>query len=118
MGMFENMMRAREVRARSPAFQAEMARENTEFMNVLKNLGDNTLEAGIGILLKTPTTLFLKSLKTIYDKNYNLSNYVKDSFKLFFGKDGVAHKTIKVAANAIHLVGQGAKIGVRQLFKI
>jgi hypothetical protein len=57
-------------------------------------------------------------LKTIYDKKYGQSEYIRDSLKLFFGKDGVAHRTLKVAANAVHLVGQGAKIGVRQLFKI
>ena len=116
--MFENMMRAREARARSPAFQAEMARENTEFMNVLKDLGNDTFDAGVGILLKTPTTLLLNSLKTIYSKNYNWSNYAKDAFKLLLSKDGIAHRTIKVAANAIHLAGQGTRIGVRQLFKI
>lgn len=118
MGAFENMMRAREARARSPAFQAEMARENTEFVNVLKNLGNNTFDAGVGIALKTPTALFLNGLKAIYSKKYNMSDYATDTLKLFLGKDGVAHRTLKVAANAIHLAGQGAKIGVRQLFKI
>ncbi len=118
MGVFENMMRAREARARSPAFRAEIARENAEFMTVLDNLGHNTFEAGVGILLKTPTALFLNALKTIYSKKYGHSDYFKDAFKLFFGKDGVAHRTIKVAANAVHLTGQGVKIGIRQLFKV
>jgi len=118
MSIFENMMRARETRGRSPAFQAEMVRENAEFMRVLGDLGNNTFDAGVDIILKTPTAMFLNSLKTIYKKNYNWSNYAKDAFKLLLGKDGIAHRTLKVASNAIHLVGQGAKIGVRQLFKV
>jgi len=117
MGMFENIMNARETRGRSPTFQAEMARENAEFVKVLGDLGSNTFDAGVGIILKTPTDLFLNALKTIYKKNYNWSNYAKDAFKLFLGKDGIAHRTLKVAGSAVHLVGQGAKIGVRQLFK-
>lgn len=35
MGFIENAMRAREARGRSPAFRAEMARENAEFMDIL-----------------------------------------------------------------------------------
>lgn len=118
MGFIENAMRAREARGRSPAFRAEMARENAEFMNVLNDLGKNTFDAGVGIILKTPTILLLNSFKAMHNEKYGMKGYVKDSFKLFFDKNGVAHKTIKVVANALHLVGQGAKIGVRQLFKV
>ena len=115
--MFENMMRSRETRGRSPAFQAEIARENAEFMKVLGEFGHNTFDAGVGIILKTPTDLFLNAFKALHRKNYGASEYVKDAFKLFFGKDGIAHRTLKVAGSAVHLVGQGVKIGVRQLFK-
>jgi len=54
----------------------------------------------------------------MYSKKYSASDWGKDAFKLFLGKNGIAHNTLKVAANAVHLVGQGAKIGVRQLFKL
>lgn len=118
MNVFENIMRAREVRGRSPAFQAEMARENTEFVTILENLGHNTFDAGVNIILKTPTALLLNALKIIYNKKYGANDYSKDAFKLFFGKNGVAHSTLKVVVNALHLVGQGTKIGVRQIFKI
>lgn len=114
----DKAMKAREARGRSPAFQAEMARENAEFMKVLGDLGSNTFDAGVGIVLKTPTILFLNALKTMYSKKYSAKDFGKDAFKLFLGKDGIAHRTIKVAANAVHLAGQGAKIGVRQLFKV
>lgn len=108
----------REARGRSPSFRAEMAKENAEFSSILNGLGDNAYDAGVTALLKTPTNLFLNSLKLIYSKNYTLSQYTKDAFQLFIGKNGVAHETLKVAANAIHLAGQGAKIGVRHLFKL
>ena len=108
----------REARGRSPEFRAEMARENAEFSTILKELGHNAYKAGVTTLLKTPTRLFLNALKTIYSRNYGLSGYTKDVIKLFIGKDGIAHSTIKVAANAVHLAGKGAKIGVRQLFKL
>ncbi|MFA5751172.1 MAG: hypothetical protein WC898_02680 [Candidatus Paceibacterota bacterium] len=111
-------LRKREQRGRSIRFQVEIARENEEFKRILNDLGKNTFEAGVGIILKTPTALFLNALKTIYNKKYNHSKYLEDAFKLFFGKDGVAHRTVKVVANALHLAGQGVKIGVRQLFKI
>lgn len=115
--MFENMMRSREARAHSPAFQAEMVRENAEFVKVLGDLGSNTFDLGVGIILKTPTVLILNALKAMYDKKYSVSNYGKDAFGLLLGKDGITHRTIKVAINAVHLAGQGVKIGVRQLFK-
>ena len=118
MGVIENMMIAREARGRSPAFQAEIVRENTEFRDILNDLKKETFDTGVAIVLKTPTSLMLNALKTIYKKKYGIGNYVEDSFKLFFGKDGIAHKTIKVSANAVHLLGQGAKLGVRQLFKM
>ncbi len=118
MSILDTMMAAREARDHSPAFQAEIARENAEFMNILGDLGNNTLDAGVGIVLKTPTALFLNAMKTLYKKDYKFGNYTQGAFKLFFGKEGVAHKTFRVAANAVHLVGQGAKIGVRQLFKV
>lgn len=113
-----DQMARREARKRSPAFRAEMARENAEFSRILNNLADNTFEAGVTIILKTPTNLFLNALKSMHDKKYGIKNYTKDALKMFFGKDGVAHGTLKVAANAVHLAGQGAKIGVRELFKL
>ena len=116
MNVFENMMKARERRARSPAFQAEMARENTEFKAVLKDLGENTFDAGVNILLKTPYHLLVNALKAMHSKKYNAGNYAKDALKLFIGKDGVAHNTLKVTSNAFHLGAKGAKIGIRQLF--
>lgn len=108
----------RETRGRSPGFQAEMASENAEFMDILGDLGENTFDAGVTTLLKTPTTTFLNGLRTLYDKNYHMSDYAKDTLKLFLGKNGVAHSALKVGANALHLAGQGAKIGVRHLFKL
>lgn len=108
----------REARGRSPGFRAEMAKENAEFSTILNGLGHNAYEAGVTTLLKTPTNLFLNALKPIYSKNYGWSNYAKDARKLFIGKNGIAHNTLKVAANAVHLAGQGAKIGVRELFKL
>jgi hypothetical protein len=117
MGMFENIMNRREARGHSPAFQAEMAKENAEFVKVLGEFGNNTFDAGVGIILKTPTALFLNALKAMYSKQYSASDWGKDAFKLFLGKDGIAHRTLKVAASAVHLAAQTAKIGVRQLFK-
>jgi len=114
----DKALKAREARGRSPAFRAEMAKEKAEIMKALGDLGNNTFELGTGIILKTPTALFLNAFKAMYSKKYGLGNYTKDAFKLFFGKDGVAHRTLKVAFNALHVVGQGAKIGVRQLFKL
>ncbi len=114
----DKALKAREARGRSPAFQAEMAKENAEFMKVLGSLGSNTFDAGVGIVLKTPTSLFLNGLKVMYSKKYTGKHFRADAFKLFLGKDGIAHRTVKVAANAVHLAGQGAKIGVRQLFKV
>ncbi len=114
----KDQLAKREVRGRSPAFQAEIAKENAEFGTILSELGSNTFDAGVTTLLKAPTSLFLNALKTAYSKNYTMGSYAKDALKLFFGKNGVAHSTIKVAANAVHLVGQGAKIGVRHLFKL
>lgn len=95
-----------------------MVKENAEFERILNGLGSNAFDTGVTALLKTPTTLFLNALKAMYSKKYSMSDYGKDAFKLFLGKDGIAHRTIKVAANAVHLAGQGAKIGVRQLFKL
>lgn len=114
----KDQMAKREARGRSPAFKAEMARENTEFFDILGKLGENTLDAGVTSILKVPTSVFLNGLKTIYDKKYNTDDYFRDALNLFFGKDGAAHKTIKVATNALHLAGKGTKIGLRQLFKL
>lgn len=108
----------REARGRSPKFQAEIAKEKAEFMSILGGMGKNTFELGVTALLKTPTSVFLNSMKLIYAEKYKFANYRDDAFKLFFGKNGIAHSTLKVAANAIHLAGQGAKISVRQLFKL
>jgi hypothetical protein len=112
------MMKARERRARSPAFKAEIAKENAEFKNVLAELGQNTWNTGVNTLLKTPYHLLVNALKAMHSKKYNAGDYSKDALKLFFGKNGVAHDILKVTANAIHLVAKGAKIGVRQLFKL
>lgn len=116
MNAFENMLRAREARARSPAFQAEMAREKTEFMDVLSKLGDNSFEAGSTVLLKTPYRLLMNGLRTAYDSKYTMKDYGKDTSKLFFGKDGVAHNVTKVTTNLLHLGMKGTKIGLRKLF--
>jgi hypothetical protein len=118
MPIFENMMRAREARGRSPDFQAEMARENAEFAEILNKLGKNTYDLGVNMILKAPTSVFLKAFKTLYDKKYKFDKYIEDTFKLYFGRTGIARKTIRVAANSVHLAGKGAKIGVRQLFKV
>lgn len=114
----ESALKAREARAHSPAFQAEMVKENAEFMKVLGNLGSNTFDAGTGLILKTPYKLFTNALKTIYDKKYGGGDYAKDAFKLFLGKNGVGHNALKVTANAVHLGAKGAKVGIRQLFKL
>jgi hypothetical protein len=108
----------REARGESPAFCAEMAKENAGFEKILNSLGSNAFDAGVTILLKTPVDLFLNLMKAMYSKKYSMSDYGKDAFKLFFGKDGIAHSSIKVVASAVHLAGQGAKIGIRQLFKL
>jgi hypothetical protein len=47
-----------------------------------------------------------------------MKNYFEDVFNLFFGKDGVAHSVIKVAANAVYFVGKGVKVGIRELLKV
>lgn len=114
----QDQLAKREARGRSPGFQAEIAKERGEFSTILNELGSNAYNAGVTTLLKTPTNIFLNSLKLIYSKKYKGDNFAKDTFKLFFGKDGIAHGTLKVAANAVHLAGQGAKIGVRELFKL
>jgi hypothetical protein len=118
MNFFEDMMNKREARLKSPAFIAEMAKEKMEFKSILKDLGSNTLDAGYGVLLKTPGQLFMNSMKAIYNKKYGAEAFTKDAFKLFFGKDGVFHNITKVTANAIHLSGKTVKMGVRQLFAI
>jgi hypothetical protein len=118
MGMFETMMREREVRERDPAFQAEMIREKREFNDILEKLGKTASDAGYSILLKTPMKLFSGALKSIYDKKYGGEAYLKESFKLFFGKDGALHETTKVAASTIHLSGKAVKIGLRKLFAV
>ena len=109
---------AREARTRSPAFQAEMARESSEFFSTLGELGSNTFDAGITVLLKTPYHVFVNALKVIHNEKYKMSNFTQDAFKLFLGKDGVAHNVAKVTANAVHLGAKGAKIGIRQLFGV
>ena len=114
----KDTMRAREARGHSPAFQAEMVRERAEFTDVLNNFGKNTFDAGVGIVLKTPYHLLVNQLKLFHDKNYHGKNYLQDNLKLFLGKDGVAHNALKVTANAVHLGAKGAKIGVRELFKL
>ena len=114
----DKALKARETRGHSPAFQAEMAKENAEFMKVLGGLGKNTFDAGVGVVLKTPYKLFTNYLKLLHDRKYAGKNYMDDAFKLFLGKNGIAHNVLKVTANAVHLGAKGAKIGVRQLFKL
>jgi hypothetical protein len=109
---------ARERRGRSPRFRAEMARENREASRIFDGLAHNAYELGVMALLKTPANLCLNAMRTVWDRKYSGSKYFEDAFKMFFGKDGIAHDTLKVVANAIHLAGQGARIGVRQLFKV
>lgn len=114
----DKVLKAREARGRSPAFQAEMTKENSEFMGVLGELGKNTFDAGVGVVLKTPYQLFVNQLKLFHDKNYHGKDYLADNLKLFLGKNGVAHNALKVTASALHLGAKGTKIGVRQLFKL
>lgn len=123
--IIRSQLNKREQRGRSPEFQAAITQEKAEFFQTLDNLGQNTYETLVTTLLKMPTDLFLNAFKTIYLKNhkdkkkqYNWNKYGKDAFNLFFGKDGIAHKTLKVTANAVVLTGQGTKIGIRQLFKL
>jgi hypothetical protein len=111
-------LQAREIRARSPAFQAEMARESREFFDTLSELGSNTWNTGVGVILKTPYHLFVNALKAIHSKKYGAGNYAKDALKLFLGRDGIAHNALKVTANAVHLGAKGIKIGVRKLFAL
>lgn len=114
----QDQLAKREARGRTPEFQAAIAHEKAEFSNILHELGENALDAGMTTLLKTPTETFLKALKSLYSSKYGVMDLSKDVLKLFFGKNGVAHSTLKVAANAIHLAGKGVKIGVRELLKI
>ncbi len=114
----EGTLQARETRARSPEFKAAMAKENAEFGSVLGKLGSNTLDTGVGLILKTPYKLLTNSLKLLYDKKYHGKDFAKDTLGLFLGRDGVAHNALKVTANAVHLTAKGTKIGLRQLFKL
>ncbi|MEI8174600.1 MAG: hypothetical protein WCG28_01470 [bacterium] len=114
----ENALKAREARAHSPAFRAEMAKENAEFVKVLESFGGNTWNAGVGLVLKTPYNLFVNQLKLFHDKKYSGKSYLKDNLELFIGKDGIAHNALKVTASAVHLGAKGAKIGVRRLFAL
>lgn len=118
MNFMEKMINEREARSKSPRFKAEMAKEKTEFKDILNNLGKNTFEAGTKTLLKAPFELFSKSLKAIYNEKYGAEALGKDVGKIFFGKDGVFHGLIKVTGNVIHLSGKAIKIGLRELFAI
>lgn len=118
MNFLEKIVNDREVRLRSPGFMAEMAREKAEFNDILKDLGNNTLDAGCSILWKAPVGLLGNALKTIYNKKYGINAYMKDSFKLFFDKNGVLHNVLKVTANAVAVTGKTVKIGIRQLLAI
>ncbi len=79
--MFENIMRARETRARSPAFQAEMARESAEFKTILTDLGKNTLKTGFGLFVKGPATIMMNTVKAVYKKEAK-DKYWENAFKL------------------------------------
>ena len=116
--MFESMMRARETRAMSPAFKAEMAREKKEFMNILSHLGNSSLDTGYDFLLKIPLGTLANELKTFYDEKYGQKACVKDTFKMFFGKDGALHNATRVVSSALHLSGKAVKMGIRKLTAI
>ncbi len=62
--------------------------------------------------------IFSNNLKTVYDEKYGNKAYLKDSFKLFFGKNGALHNTTKIIAIVTHLSGKIVKIGLRKLFAI
>ena len=58
MNFLEKMKNAREARAKTPEFQADMAKEMAEFKEILKDLGKNTLDAGATILFKAQQRYF------------------------------------------------------------
>ena len=81
----------------------------------LTNLMGSAATVDLAALQKLALAM-IPLLQAMHSKKYNAENYAKDAFKLFIGKDGVVHDTLKVTANALHLVSKGAKIGIRQLF--
>ena len=109
-------MRDRETRLRSPAFQAEMSREKAEFKNIAKKFSSEALSAGYTTILKTPLKHFSNAMKMVYDNKYGYEKYGKDSFKMFFDKNGVFHGISKTGAAAVHLTGKASKIGLKYLF--
>ena len=115
MKVLENILKNREARLRSPAFRAEMTREKAEFQGILKDLGNNTLEAGLTFFFRGPLRMAANSLKLMYNRKYGAEQYGKDAFTIFFGKDGVMHGTVRVTANALHLTSKSVKIGFRRL---
>ncbi len=114
----KNFLQARETRTQSPAFRAEMAQENKEFFHTLNELGSHTWNLGVGAILKTPYQLLVNALKVPSSGKYDLGHFTTDALKLFLGKNGVAHNTLKVTASALHLGAKTAKIGVRKLFAL
>ncbi|HOH11570.1 MAG TPA: hypothetical protein PLK92_02590 [Candidatus Paceibacterota bacterium] len=115
MTTLENILKKREARLRSPAFQAEINKEKAEFQGILRNLGNNALEAGLTFFFRGPLKMTANTLKLMYAKNYDAQRYGKDAFKIFFGKNGVMHSTVRVTANALHLTSKSVKIGFRKL---
>jgi hypothetical protein len=114
----KKQLREREKRAKSPEFLSAIKREKAEFYDSLNDLAKNTFQAGVTTLLKTPTKIFLNAFKVVYNDKYRMEDYFKEVFTLFFGKNGVAHSVIKVAANAVYCAGKGAKVGIRELLKV
>lgn len=115
---FKEILRNREARIRTPEFQAKIDKKRQEFIEILKSFGNNALNAGYNVILKTPFSIFANGMKLMYKKKYTGERFGKDFFKLFFGPDGTFHDLLKVVANAIHLSAKGAKIGIRKLFGI
>jgi len=110
--------RTREARGMDPKFAENIKREKAEFFEILTESGINTFRLGFNIVAKTPIAMFMNALKMVYEKKYTASKYLDDVFKLFLGQGGIAHDALKVTANAIHLTGQGANIGFRNLLKL
>jgi hypothetical protein len=115
---FKEIMANREARILTPEFGAKIDKEKQEFIDILKSLGNNSLDAGYNVILETPFKIFMNGMKLIYKEKYTGEKFSKDFIKLFFGPDGTFHNLTKVAANAVHLSGKGAKIGIRKLFAI
>lgn len=98
-------------RLKSPEFDSIMEKEKRETIEALKNLGGDTLHLGYNAILETPAKMMVSAFKS-----KGLESYMKKTFGLFLGKNGVMHNTGKVVASAIKLGAKCTKIGVRRLF--